>query len=291
MEHETRGMLLGIVAVSAFGLTLPATKLVIPYLDPLFIGLGRAVLATLFAVIFLVWFRQSLPTKKQVYRLIIIALGVVIGFPVFSSWAMQYVPASHGGVVVGLVPLATAIAGVLISHERPSIVFWLVGCVGCLMVISYTLLQGAGELHMADVALLLSVISAAVGYAVGAKLSKELGGWQVICWALVIAFPFILIPAMIYAPEDLFALPVSVYGGFLYLALISQLFAFFVWYKGLALGGIARVSQTQLLQPFMTIFASVLMLGELIDLQTAIFALFIVATVWLSKQMPIKQKI
>ncbi len=291
MENETRGMLLGVIGVIAFGLTLPATKLVIPYLDPLFIGFGRAVLAALFAVIFLFWFRQSLPTKKQIYRLIIIALGVVVGFPVFSSWAMQYVSASHGGVVVGLVPLATAIAGVLISHERPSIAFWLVGCVGCLIVISYTLLQGAGELHIADVALFLSVISAAVGYAVGAKLSKELGGWQVICWALVIAFPFILIPAIIRAPEDLFALPFSAYASFLYLALISQLLAFFVWYKGLALGGIARVSQTQLLQPFVTVFASVLMLGELIQTQTAIFALLIVATVWLSKQMPIKRKI
>ena len=135
------------------------------------------------------------------------------------------------------------------------------------------------------------MISAAVGYAVGAKLSKELGGWQVICWALVITFPFILVPAIIYAPDDLWVLPFSVYGGFLYLALISQLLAFFVWYKGLALGGIARVSQTQLLQPFVTIFASILILGELISMQTAIFALLIVATVWLSKQMPIKQKI
>ncbi len=290
MKNETRGMLLGLIGVSAFGLTLPATRTVVPYLDPVFIGLGRAVLAALVAAILLFWFRQKIPNIKQIYQLVVVALGVVVGFPVSSSWAMQYVPASHGGVVLGVLPLATAVAGVIIGNERPSFSFWFVSFLGSCLVISYALIQGSGSIHMADIALLGAVLLAAIGYAVGAKLSKEIGGWQVICWALVLAFPFIVPPAISYAPESLSNIPVEGYASFLYLALVSQLFAFFVWYKGLALGGIARVSQAQLLQPFITLFASVLFLGEMIDIETMVFVFLVVSSVWVGKRMPIRQK-
>lgn len=290
MKNETMGMLLGLLGVSAFGLTLPATRVVVPYLDPIFIGLGRAVLAALVAMIMLFWFRQKIPNIKQIYQLSIVALGVVVGFPVFSSWAMQYVPASHGGVVLGVLPLATAVVGVLTGNERPSFSFWLVGVIGSCLVISYALIQGSGGIHIADIALLGAVLSAAIGYAVGARLSKDIGGWQVICWALVLAFPFIIIPAISYAPESLSNIPAEGYASFLYLALISQLFAFFVWYKGLALGGIARVSQAQLLQPFITLFASVLFLGEIIDIETMVFVFLVVSSVWVGKRMPIREK-
>jgi drug/metabolite transporter (DMT)-like permease len=290
MKNETKGMLLGLIGVSAFGLTLPATRVVVPYLDPIFIGLGRAVLAALFAAILLVWFRQKIPNIKQIYQLLIVALGVVVGFPVFSSWAMQYVPASHGGVVLGVLPLATAVVGVLIGNERPSFSFWLVSVLGSCLVILYALIQGSGGIHMADLALLGAILSAAIGYAVGARLSKDIGGWQVICWALVLAFPFIVMPAISYAPESLSNISLMGYASFLYLALVSQLFAFFVWYKGLALGGIARVSQTQLLQPFITLFASALFLGEVIDIETMIFVFLVVSSVWVGRRMPIRQK-
>jgi len=283
--------MLGIIGVSAFGLTLPATRIVVPYLDPVFIGLGRAVLAALFAAILLFWFRQKIPSKHQISKLFVVALGVVVGFPVFSSWAMQYVPASHGGVVLGILPLATALVSVLIGNERPGISFWLVSAFGSGLVILYSLLKGSGGMHIADVALLGAIISAAVGYAVGARLSKEIGGWQVICWALVLAFPFIIAPAIYYAPTSLLNVTVAGYASFLYLALVSQLFAFFVWYKGLALGGIARVSQAQLLQPFVTLFASGLFLGEIIDTQTVLIVVLVVGSVWLGKRMPIRQKI
>jgi len=288
MKTETKGMLLGIIGVSAFGLTLPATRVIIPHLDPIFIGLGRAVLAAVFAAIFLLWFRQKVPTKNQVYQLAIVALGVVVGFPIFSSWAMQYVPASHGGVVLGILPLATAIVGVLIGNERPSFSFWLVSIIGSGLVVLYTLLQGSGGFQTADIALLGAIISAAVGYAVGARLSKDMGGWQVICWALVLAFPFILLPTISYAPESFAGISMIGYGSFLYLALVSQLLAFFVWYKGLALGGIARVSQAQLIQPFVTLFASALFLGEIIDIETMVFVFLVVSSVWLGKRMPIR---
>ena len=290
MKDETKGMLLGLFAVIGFGLTLPATKLVVPYLDPIFIGLGRAIFASLFAVIFLFVLRQPFPRKKQIYKLLVVALSVVVGFPVLSSWAMLYVPASHGGVVLGILPLATAITGVLIGNERPNIYFWLVSSIGAGLVILYSLIQGSGGIHIADVTLLGAVISAAIGYAVGANLAKELGGWQVICWALVFALPFIIIPAIYYAPKSLSNIPVAGYIGFLYLALISQLFAFFVWYKGLALGGIARVSQIQLLQPFITLLVSALFLSEIIEIETIVFVLLVVSSVWLGKKIPINQK-
>jgi len=290
MKNETKGMVFGLIGMSAFGLTLPATKIAIPFLDPIFIGLGRAAFATLFAGIFLYYYRQAIPNKSQFYKLVIVALGVVVGFPVFSSLAMQYVPASHGGVVAGILPLLTALVGVLIGHERPSIRFWIVSFLGSSLVVIYALLRGSGQLHIADLALLAAVISAAVGYAVGAKLSNELGGWQVICWALIVAFPFIIIPTVIYAPDSFSNLPISTYTSFIYLVLVSQLLAFFAWYKGLAMGGIVRVSQTQLLQPFVTIFASVLLLNEVIDLETIVFVFLIVSTVWLGKKMPIYKR-
>ena len=159
------------------------------------------------------------------------------------------------------------------------------------LVILYALIQGTGGVNIADIALLAAVLSAAIGYAVGAKLSKELGGWQVICWALVLALPFIIVPVIYYTPVSLSKLPAMGYASFLYLGLVSQLFAFFVWYKGLALGGIARVSQTQLLQPFITLFASALFLREVIDNETIVFVFLVVSSVWLGKRIPIKQKL
>ena len=290
MDDEAKGMLLGIIGVCAFGLTLPATRFIVPYLDPIFIGLGRAVLAAIFAAILLLWFRQAVPNRRQIYQLFVVALGVVVGFPVFSTWAMLSVPASHGGVVLGILPLVTAFVGVLIGNERPGISFWVVGVIGGGLVVFYSVIQGSGGVQISDLALLGAILSAAIGYAVGARLSKELGGWQVICWALVLSLPFIIVPTINYAPDSLSNISVMGYASFFYLALVSQLFAFFVWYKGLALGGTARVSQAQLLQPFVTIFASVLFLGEVIDTVTVIFVFLVISTVWLGKRMPIKQK-
>lgn len=290
MKDENKGILLGMLAVAAFGLTLPATKIALVHLDPFFIGLGRAVLAALVAAIILIATKQKRPSRKQFSQLALVALGVVVGFPVLSSWAMLSAPASHGGVVLGILPLATAVVAVLISHERPSVAFWLVSLIGSALVISYALLQGSGSLQLADLALVGAIISAAIGYALGAKLAHDLGGWQVICWALVLALPFIIVPTIQTAPDSFAPLTISTYIGFLYLALISQLFAFFAWYKGLSLGGIARVSQAQLLQPFITVLASLLLLGEIIDFNTVLFMLLVVASVWLGKKTPIYQQ-
>ncbi len=290
MSNESKGMILGFLGVVAFGLTLPATRFVVPYFDPIFIGLGRAVIASVIAAFILIATKQSKPTRKQLIQLSVVALGVVLGFPVLTAWAMETVPASHGGVVLGILPLATAVAAVIVSKEKPSVGFWIFSLIGSIVVVTYSLLQGFGSFQLGDLLLVGAIISAGLGYALGGKLSKELGGWQVICWALVISFPFIIFPAWMQAPEEDFSnLPLNVLLSFLYLALVSQLFGFFLWNKGLALGGIARVSQTQLIQPFVTLLASAFLINETVNLQTIIFAVLVVSIVAIGKKMPVHE--
>ena len=290
MSDESKGMFLGLVGVVSFGLTLPATRFIIPYFEPVFIGLGRAVIASFVAALLLIATKQPRPSRNQFYQLLGVASGVVVGFPILSAWAMQTVPASHGGVVLGVLPLATAIVGAVVSNEKPSVAFWICGIVGSAVVIAYSLLQGVGEFQTGDFFLLGAIVSAATGYALGGKLSKEIGGWQVICWALVISFPFIIVPAWLEAPQEAVgSLPLNVLLSFLYLALVSQLFGFFFWNKGLALGGVARVSQTQLLQPIVTLVASAFLINETINLQTIVFAILVIVTVAIGKKMPIHQ--
>lgn len=289
MERENKGMLLGILGVVAFALTLPITRIVLPYFDPFFVGFGRAVVAAIVAILFLLVYRIPLPNRQQCCQLVIVGLGVVIGFPVFATWSMQFVPATHGGVVLGILPLATVIAGIVVDHEKPSKAFLFFSVLGTVLVMAYVFIQGDGNVHIADLGLLAAIISAAIGYAVGAKLSRELVGWQVICWALVISLPLTIPPTFYFFPtkETLFELPFSVIVSFAYLALVSQLFGFVLWYKGLALGGISRVSQVQLLQTFITLIASALFVGEFVDNMTIIFSLLIVAIVWCGKAMPV----
>ena len=291
MSNESKGMILGFLGVAAFGLTLPATRFIVPYFDPIFIGLGRAVIASVVAAFILIATRQSRPTRHQLMQLALVALGVVLGFPVLTAWAMETVPASHGGVVLGVLPLATAVAAVIVSREKPSAGFWIFSLIGSIVVVTYSLLQGFGSFKLGDLLLIGAILSAGLGYALGGKLSKELGGWQVICWALVISFPFIIFPAWMQAPEENFSnLPLNVLLSFLYLALVSQLFGFFLWNKGLALGGIARVSQTQLMQPFITLLASAYLINETVSLQTILFAVLVVCIVAIGKKMPVYQR-
>jgi drug/metabolite transporter (DMT)-like permease len=185
---------------------------------------------------------------------------VVFGFPGFSTLAMQSAPASHGAVIGGILPLATAVAGVVLAHEHPPWRFWIAGLVGSVALVAYALRDGFA-LHLADVWLVLAVISAAIGYAEGGRLARHLGGWTVIAWALVLSLPIALPLACFTAPPVAAWTPWAL-GGMTYLALISQLLAFVAWYRGLALGGIARVGQLQLLQPFVTIAASVWLFSE-----------------------------
>lgn len=256
------GLIFGLLGVLGFSFTLPATRMAVASLDPIVVGLGRALIAACLAAPLLLLTRQKKPTRQQWRSIVWVLIGVVVGFPMLSAWAMRWVPASHGAIVLGLLPLATAIAGTLSAHEKPSYTFWLASAVGSCTVVAYALVTGGGNLHPADFALLGAVVLAALGYAEGARVARALGGWQVICWALVLAAPFLVWPVgfAIWA-HGLVATP-SAWLGFAYVSLISMFLAFFAWYRGLAIGGVARVSQLQLLQPFLTLGFAALFLGE-----------------------------
>jgi len=284
LKHdENLGYLLGLIAVAAFALTLPATRLAVQALDPVFVGLGRAVGAALLGGTFLLVTRQRLPTREEARALLVVAAGVVVGFPLLTAWAMRHVDASHGGVVLGVLPLATAAAAAFFAGERPSARFWGFAFAGSAVVVGYSLARAEGELGWADLALFGAIVSGGIGYAEGARLSRSLGGLQVISWALVFSAPLLVIPVVHAAPAT-FDLPVASWLGFLYVMLISQFLAFVPWYRGLALGGIAHVGQTQLLQPFLTILASAWVLGEGGDGWTWLVAVLVVGIVALGRR-------
>jgi drug/metabolite transporter (DMT)-like permease len=274
-----RGLTWGLVGVVAFSLTLPATRFAVAWLDPVFVGLGRAVVAAAIAAGVLLMTGSPRPPLDVLARLALVALGVVVGFPLFTAYAMRQVPASHGAVVVGLLPLATAVAGAFFAHERPSFRFWMCALAGSAVVVGFALWKGGGALHVADLLLVAAVVAAAVGYAEGARLARTLGGWQVISWALVLAAPFVAVPTWLSFDARMLAAPWTAWAAFAYVAAVSMYLGFFAWYKGLALGGIAAVGQLQLLQPFFTLFASALELGETLDAATFVAAALVVATI------------
>ena len=288
-SDEARGLLWGFVGVAAFSLTLPATRAAVADLDPLFVALGRALVAGLIAAAVLAAARSRRPTKAEWRLLLPSALGVVFGFPLFTTWAMKHVPASHGAVVLAILPLATAAAGALVARERPSTGFWIAGIAGSAAVIAFALREGGSGLHAADAALLAAVVCAAFGYALGARAASTLGSWQSISWSLVLCLPFLLPVVGFIVPPEPGLVRASAWIGFAYVAIVSQYVGFFAWYRGLSLGGIARVGQLQLLQPFLTIIASALLLGEAIAATTFAFAAIVVALVAVGTRMRVKR--
>jgi drug/metabolite transporter (DMT)-like permease len=289
MNQETRGMWLGVIGVAIFSLTLPFTRMAVAELNPVLVALGRAVVAALISAALLWWIGAPRPTRAQLRALIITSLGVVVGFPVLSSIAMRYVPASHGAVVIGVLPLATAVFGALRFGERPSPGFWAAALAGSAIVIAFALWQGGGGLHPADFALFGAVLAAAMGYAEGGRLSQTMGGQQVISWALVLSMP-VLLPVTIWLGWH-YGIDASARAwiGFGYVSLFSMFIGFFFWYKGLALGGIARVGQVQLLQPFLTLIGAALILGEALDANNFLFAIVVIAVVAIGRRMRIKR--
>lgn len=282
--ERRRGLWLGVVGVVAFSGTLPATRVAVAYFDPIFVGLGRAVVAALLAALVLLATRTPLPSRGLWPRLALVAAGVVVGWPVLSAYAMRSVPAAHGAVVAGLLPLATAAAGAWLAHERPSRPFWFWALFGSAVVVAFALWEGGGAPRPADLLLVGAVVAAAVGYAEGARLARVLGSWQVICWVLVLSAPFLVLPTALATDSRMLAAPWSAWAGFAYVAVVSMFLGFFAWYRGLALGGIAAVGQTQLLQPFFTIFASAWLLGERIDVATFVAAGLVVAAIALGRR-------
>lgn len=275
--------ILGTLGVAGFSLTLPATRLAVIELDPTFVGLGRAIIAALIAGVALVIFHAPRPVGMQWLRLGGTSIGVVIGFPLLATWAMTTVPAAHGAVVVGLLPLSTALFGAWLADERPRLLFWASTVVGGITIAVFSLSSSEGSFQTGDVLLLGAVVAAGFGYAEGARLSRELGAWQTISWALVISAPILLFPALKFMPHNITTIGWQSLGGFAYVSVVSMFFAFVVWYKGLALGGIARIGQLQLLQPFLTIGAAAMLLHEHVSWAELFAALIVIFCVLIGR--------
>lgn len=283
VSSSTAGWLYGLLGMLSFSLTLPATRLAVAELNPTFVGLGRALVAAILAAILLTLTQQPVPSRAQIGSLLLVAAGVVVGFPILSAWALRIVPASHGAIMLGLLPLATVIAGVLRAGDRPSRGFWLASSAGSSVVIVFAIVSGGGHVQGADLALLVAVIAAAIGYAEGARLAREIGSWQVICWALLVAAPFLLVPVGLTLVSGVHG-SASAWIGFAYVSVFSMFLGFFAWYRGLALGGVARVGQLQLLQPFFTLGASALLLGEQVTPATILVAVVVAIIVALGRK-------
>ncbi|MES2016359.1 MAG: DMT family transporter [Pseudomonadota bacterium] len=292
LSLETSGMLLGLAAVAIFGLTLPFTRLAVAELPPAFVALGRALVAALLAAAWLRWRRVPLPPRAALLPLALVAIGCIIGFPWLTSIALKTLPASHGAVLVGILPLATAVFSALRGNEKPSAGFWAVAVAGSGVVIAFALHQGGGSLHGADLLMLAAVLLAALGYTEGARLSQQMGGAQVISWALVLAAPLIA-PVLLWLawPDAAVIARASARAwlGFAYVAAFSMYIGFFFWYAGLARGGIARVGQVQLVQPFITLAGAALILGEPLAPSNWLFALAVIGVVAIGRKMRIKR--
>ncbi len=285
--RDRNSLFYGLLGIIIFSATLPATRLAVAHLSPTFVGLGRAVVAACLALVLLIATRQPLPPRRTWPQFGLVVGGVIIGFPLLSAIAMRDAPASQGAVITGLLPLATALCGVWRAGERPSRSFWIWAAIGSGLVLGFALLSGSGSLRPADLALLGAVAAAGLGYAEGGVLARQFGAWQVICWSLVMAVPLLGPIAWLARPMDLSLVPLNAWLGFGYVSVFSMFLGFFAWYHGLALGGIARIGQLQLLQPFLTILASAVILGEPLTSVTLGFAMAVVSCVALGRRATI----
>ena len=268
----------GALGVLAFSLTVPLTRVAVQDLDPTFVGAGRAVIAGVLAGLLLLCTRQPLPRAAEAVRLGVVAAGVVVGFPLCTSAALTEVPASHAAVVIGALPAATAAASVLRTHERVPARFWAWALAGAAAVVAFVAYAagGLGTLRTADAWLLAAVLLAAVGYAEGGLLARTLGSWQTICWALLLALPLMVVLTAGAPAGDLAAVGSAAWAAFGYLSLVSMFLGFFAWYRGLAIGPMARVSQVQLVQPVLSLGWAALLLGEPLGASVAVPAVAVV---------------
>ena len=286
-----RGLWLGALGVVIFALTFPMTRLAVgpaeaPQLPPAFVTAGRAAGAGLLSVVYLWLTRASLPTRRELAPLLLSALGTVIGFPLGIALALREVPAMHAAVVTGVQPLATAAVAAWALRQRASAGFWTCALAGCALVLGFAWQQGGGALSTADGWLLFAVASAAGGYVAGAKVAAARPAEQVISWVLALSLPLTAPLAWAWWPEQP-ASP-SAWGGFAYVTLFSMWLGFFAWYRGLALGGTLRVSQVQLLQPFLALLFAVPVLGERLEPATLGFALAVLGVVAIGRRMPVR---
>lgn len=289
-SRQNLGLLLGFIGIVIFAGTIPGTRHATQYLDPYFITAARSALAGLGGAVTLIVTRRTLPSPLAFGTLILCSVLLVLGFPLFITLALVTVPAGHSGVILGVLPLATAVAGALIQHERPSMGFWISGVIGAGLVIAFALHRsGGGTITAGDLLVLLAVPCAAIGYVYSARLGAIMPGWEVISWCVVIALPVSLPATFLLWPADVSGVPADAWIALLYLGLMSQFIGFFAWNAGLVMGGISRVSQIQLLMPFVVVLMAAVINRETIDLETILFATAVVAVVAIGTRMRVKR--
>ncbi|MBL8328525.1 MAG: DMT family transporter [Rubrivivax sp.] len=287
---ETRGLWLGLLGVTLFAMTLPMTRLAVgsvddPQLPPAFVTFGRAAVAGGLSLVWLWVARAPRPPRELWAPLAVSAAGTVLGFPLFLALALREVPAMHAAVVTGILPLATAAVGAWWLRQRASAGFWACALAGCGLVLGFAAWQGKGRLQLADAYLLAAVASTAVAYVAGARVAQRISAEFTICWALVLALPLTL-PAALWVWPAQPASPAA-WSGFAYVSVFSMWLGFFAWYRGLAMGGVLRVSQVQLLQPFLALMLAVPVLGEPLQAATLLFTVAVVAIVFVGRRMPL----
>lgn len=265
MDRTATGWINGFIGVLIFSGSLPATRVAVMQLDPVFLTVARAAIAGILALCMLIVFREKRPSRQDLISLVIIALGVVVGFPLLTALALQHVTSAHSIVFIGLLPLATAIFGVIRGGERPKPAFWLFSLLGSALVAGFALTQGLTASPIGDALMLSAIIVCGLGYAEGARLSRRLGGWQVISWALVVSLPVMIVAAIAYRPPSFTDIQTPAMLGLAYVSLFSMLIGFIFWYRGLAQGGIAAVGQLQLLQPFFGLALAATLLRETVS--------------------------
>ncbi len=278
-QRETRGLVLGFVGVACFSASLPFTRVAVREFGVLFPSFARAVIAAGFALIALRITRTPPPARRLRGRLAMVIGGVVVGFPAFTGLALQHAPAGHGSVVIGLLPAATAGLAVMRTGERPSARYWCFASIGAGAIVVLTIARGTSDIALGDLYLLGAIASAALGYTEGAAISREIGGWQTISWAVVFGLPFTLPLTLLGLGPVSLDEPLTAWISLAYLGAVSMFLGFFAWYAGLAMGGIARVSQIQLLQPMLSLVWATLFLHEHLDALIVVVAVVVLASV------------
>lgn len=283
-ENITKGWFNGLIGVILFSGSLPATKVAVLEFNPVFLTVSRASIAGVLALIVLVVFKEKRPERQQILPLAIVALGVVVGFPLLTALALQYITSAHSIVFLGILPVATAVFGIIRGGERPKPLFWIFSITGSLFVIGYAVIQGLTASPIGDILMLVAIILCGLGYAEGAKLTKKLGGWQVISWALVFSLPVMLPLMFIYMPVSFEGISISAWISLAYVSLFSMFIGFVFWYKGLAQGGTATVGQLQLLQPFFGLALAAYLLHEKVSMGMLAVTLGVILCVACSKK-------
>ncbi len=285
MDNIRTGWICGLIGVAIFSGSLPATRVAVGTFDPLFLTALRATLAAVPAAALLLLLRQTRPERTDIPSLLTVALGVVVGFPLLTALALRHVSSAHSIIFIALLPLATALFGVLRAGERPRPAFWLPAVTGSVLVAGFALFTDPAASWAGDLLMCAAVIICGLGYAEGGKLSRKLGGWQVICWALALSLPVTLPAALLLRPDSFTGTGAPAWTSLAYVSLFSMLIGFVFWYRGLALGGIARVSQLQLLQPFMGLILAASLLGEDVSWPMAAVSLAVVTCVAAARKL------